>query len=91
MKTFKRGAALDSLDVSLEDQLSNPRPVPYNFVGFSIEVENAMGMLGAFPGPVKSAYVELILNLQRQSGQASPVLRIGGNSADETWLHCYRR
>ena len=58
-------------------------PVSCFQVGFSIEVSDAMGMMGSYPGPVKVAYVNLLKNLQRQSGGAAPILRIGGNSGDE--------
>jgi len=65
--------------------------VPTNFVGFSIEVPQALDMLSdAARGP-KLAYANLLWNLYNFSAGAfpaapGPVLRIGGNSADES---CY--
>mmetsp|Transcript_29308 Transcript_29308/g.32554 ORF Transcript_29308/g.32554 Transcript_29308/m.32554 type:complete len:489 (-) Transcript_29308:25-1491(-) len=63
--------------------ISNPiRP---NFAGFSIEVPSAKSMVGEYPAPPKESFVNLVKNLCVTPGQAGTILRIGGNSADESW------
>eukprot|EP00750_Incisomonas_marina_P018388 INCI2923.2.p1 GENE.INCI2923.2~~INCI2923.2.p1 ORF type:complete len:497 (-),score=64.62 INCI2923.2:537-1964(-) len=62
-------------------------PVPANFIGFSTEVGSALSMIGA--NGTKASYAQLLANLINRSGSlesAGPVLRIGGNSADESCL-----
>lgn len=59
------------------------RPVPSGFVGLSLEYPFVSTYAGADPRAVNPVLVKLIQNLE--SGQA-PVLRIGGDSTDGTWL-----
>jgi hypothetical protein len=58
------------------------RPIPPAFVGFSFEYQAVREYTGSDPRAINPVLVQLIRNLA--PGQ-SPVLRIGGNSADETW------
>ena len=65
------------------------RPIPPGFVGFSFEYQAIREYTGSNPRAINPVLVQLIRNLS--PGQ-SPVLRIGGNSADETWwpIHAIR-
>jgi hypothetical protein len=58
------------------------RPIPPGFVGFSIEYQALREYTGSNPHAINPVLVQLIRNL---APNQSPVLRIGGNSADETW------
>jgi hypothetical protein len=47
-------------------------------------------MMGRVPDKPKASFVQLLANLQAQSGKAGPTIRIGGNSADGArgpWNH----
>jgi hypothetical protein len=58
------------------------RPVPPGFVGFSFEFRAVMEYAGTNNHSINPVLVQLIRNLA--PGQA-PVLRIGGNSTDNSW------
>jgi hypothetical protein len=58
------------------------RPIPPGFVGFSFEYQAVREYTGSDPRAINPVLVQLIRNL---APDQSPVLRIGGNSADETW------
>jgi len=58
------------------------RPIAPGFVGFSIEYQAVREYTGSDPHAINRTLVQLIRNLNPNQ---SPVLRIGGNSADETW------
>ena len=58
------------------------RPIPPGFVGFSFEYQAVREYTGSNPRAINPVLVQLIRNLVPHQ---SPVLRIGGNSADETW------
>ena len=58
------------------------RPITPGFVGFSFEYQAVREYTGSDPRAINPVLVQLIRNLA--PGQ-SPVLRIGGNSADQTW------
>jgi hypothetical protein len=58
------------------------RPVAPGFVGFSFEYPAVREYTGTNPRAINPVLVQLIRDLN--PGQ-SPVLRIGGNSADQTW------
>eukprot|EP01121_Diplochlamys_sp_Union-15-3_P017437 TRINITY_DN6133_c0_g2_i1.p1 TRINITY_DN6133_c0_g2~~TRINITY_DN6133_c0_g2_i1.p1 ORF type:complete len:488 (+),score=105.79 TRINITY_DN6133_c0_g2_i1:32-1495(+) len=60
-------------------------PVNSNFVGFSFEVSSALGMVGKSPAPPKASFVQLLKNLVFTPNSEGPRMRIGGNSADESW------
>jgi hypothetical protein len=59
------------------------RPIAPGFLGFSFEYKAAREYTGSNPGAVNPVLVQLIRDLNPKQ---SPVLRIGGNSADQTWL-----
>jgi hypothetical protein len=59
------------------------RPVPPSFVGLSIEFPAIRTYTGLNPNAINPVFVQLIRNLA--PGEA-PVIRIGGNSTDATWL-----
>src|SRR6516162_2814067 len=58
------------------------RAIPPGFVGFSFEYQAVREYTGSNPRAINPVLVQLIRNL---APDQSPVLRIGGNSADETW------
>ncbi len=58
------------------------RPIPPGFVGFSFEYQAVRAYTGSDPRAINPVLVQLIRNL---APDQSPVLRIGGNSADQTW------
>jgi Glycosyl hydrolase family 79 C-terminal beta domain len=58
------------------------RPIPSGFVGFSFEYQAVREYTGSNPHAINPVLVQLIRNV---APNQSPVLRIGGNSADETW------
>jgi Glycosyl hydrolase family 79 C-terminal beta domain len=58
------------------------RPIAPGFVGFSFEYQAVREYTGSNPHAINPVLVRLIRNL---APDQSPVLRIGGNSADETW------
>ena len=59
------------------------RPVAPGFVGLSIEFPAVRTYTGLNPNAINPVFVQLIRNLA--PGEA-PVVRIGGNSSDATWL-----
>jgi Glycosyl hydrolase family 79 C-terminal beta domain len=59
------------------------RPVAPGFLGFSFEYRAVRDYTGSDPNAINPTLVQLIRNL---APHQSPILRIGGNSADETWL-----
>jgi hypothetical protein len=59
------------------------RPIPSGFVGLSLEYSAVPWYAGTDPNAVNPVFEQLIRNLA--PGQ-SPVLRIGGNSTDTTWV-----
>ena len=61
---------------------SNVRPMPPGFVGLSLELSAMEPYAGGNPLAIDPVFEQLIRNLN--PGQ-SPVLRIGGDSADWTW------
>jgi hypothetical protein len=58
------------------------RPVPYGFLGLSLEYRAVEAYAGADPRALDPVFEQLVRNLV--PGQA-PVFRIGGDSADRTW------
>jgi len=59
------------------------RPIPPGFVGLSVEYPAVPWYAGTDPSAVNPVFEQLIRNLA--PGQ-SPVLRIGGDSTDVTWV-----
>jgi hypothetical protein len=59
------------------------RPVPSGFLGFSIEFQAIRAYTGPNPAQINPVLVQLIRNLT--PGQA-PVIRIGGDSTDASWV-----
>jgi hypothetical protein len=59
------------------------RPIPSGFVGLSLEYSAVPWYTGTDPNAVNPVFEQLIRNLA--PGQ-SPVLRVGGNSSDTTWV-----
>jgi len=59
------------------------RPIAPSFVGLSIEFPAIRTYTGLNPDAINPVFVQLIRNLA--PGEA-PVVRIGGNSTDATWL-----
>ncbi|HTU88435.1 MAG TPA: hypothetical protein VMF57_22840, partial [Solirubrobacteraceae bacterium] len=59
------------------------RPVAPGFVGLSVEFPAVRTYTGLNPNAINPVFVQLIRNLA--PGEA-PVVRIGGNSSDATWL-----
>src|SRR6185312_10301844 len=59
------------------------RPIAPGFLGFSFEYKAVREYTGSNPGAINPVLVQLIRDLNPKQ---SPVLRIGGNSADQTWL-----
>ena len=57
-------------------------PVAPGFVGFSIEYQAIEPYIGSDPHAINPVLVQLIRDV---TPDQSPVLRIGGNSADQTW------
>lgn len=68
--------------VTVTDTTVGP-PIPSGFVGLSIEYPALRWYTGTAPNAVNPAFEQLIRNLA--PGQA-PVLRIGGDSTDTTWV-----
>ncbi|MGH2887969.1 MAG: hypothetical protein ACRDPA_35635 [Solirubrobacteraceae bacterium] len=58
------------------------RPIAPGFIGFSFEYPAVREYTGPNPRAINPVLVQLIRNL---TPNQSPVLRIGGNSADQTW------
>ncbi len=59
------------------------RPIPDGFLGLSIEFQAIRSYTGRDPARINPVLVQLIRNLA--PGQA-PVIRIGGDSTDESWV-----
>ena len=58
------------------------RPIAPGFLGFSIEYRAVRAYTGTNPNAINPVLVQLIRDVNQHQ---SPVLRIGGNSADQTW------
>jgi Glycosyl hydrolase family 79 C-terminal beta domain len=59
------------------------RPIAPGFLGFSFEYRAVREYTGSSPGTINPVLVQLIRDLNPRQ---SPVLRVGGNSADQTWI-----
>ena len=59
------------------------RPIPPSFVGVSVEFPAIRTYTGLDPTAINPVFVQLVKNLA--PGEA-PVVRIGGNSTDATWI-----
>ena len=59
------------------------RPIAPGFVGLSIEFPAMRTYTGLDPSAINPVFVQLVKNLA--PGEA-PVVRIGGNSTDATWI-----
>jgi Glycosyl hydrolase family 79 C-terminal beta domain len=59
------------------------RPIAPGFLGFSFEYRATREYTGTNPRAINPVLVQLIRDLNLKQ---SPVLRIGGNSADQTWI-----
>ncbi len=56
-----------------------------NFASFSIEVGSALGWTGLNTTQPKSSFLALMSYLRLTPHAPGPILRIGGNSADNSW------
>jgi hypothetical protein len=57
-------------------------PIPRSFAGFSMEYWSASSYLGATkPNPIFARLVQTLA----EGGNGAPTIRLGGNSADESW------
>lgn len=59
------------------------RPIAPGFLGFSFEYKAVREYTGSNPAAINPVLIQLIRDLNPKQ---SPVLRVGGNSADQTWL-----
>ncbi len=59
------------------------RPIPAGFLGLSIEFQAIRAYTGPDPAQVNPVLVQLIRNL---TPGAAPVIRIGGDSTDASWV-----
>ena len=71
-----------SVSVSVSDRAVGG-PIPSGFLGFSFEFQGVRAYTGSDPAHINPVLVQLIRNLT--PGQA-PVLRIGGNSTDVSFV-----
>ena len=58
------------------------QPIPSGFVGFSFEFQAVRDYTGSDPHAINPVLVQLIRDV---APEQTPVLRIGGNSTDQTW------
>ena len=83
-------AAVDTVDVVVEASRNVSRPVPPNFVSFSVEVFGMQWWTAVYPLPTRPSFVHLIQQLNNYTDPSllplhhshRRVFRIGGNSAD---------
>ena len=77
-------AAGASVTVTVGDLVAGSDPVPPNFVGLSIEVGSVLKMMGS--NGTKASFAQALRNLHQLTpgAHAGPVLRLGGNSADDS-------
>ena len=75
-----------SLNVSVGAFVPGLAPVAPNFVGFSLEIYSVEALIGRAGGPPQQSYAQLLRNLHALSGgaHAGPVIRVGGDSAEQT-------
>jgi len=59
------------------------RPIAPGFLGFSFEYKAVREYTGSNPAAINPVLIQLIRDLNPKQ---SPVLRVGGNSGDQTWL-----
>ncbi len=79
--------AADSATFQLTTTPLYPAAVPARFLGFSIEVKEAplVFLEGGLGGQPRAAFATLMNTLRNASNEVrGPVIRIGGNSADES-------
>jgi hypothetical protein len=76
-------ASADETDISAQvGETPSGQPMPPGFVGISFEYKAMHVYTGRDPTHVNSVLVQLLRGL---SPQQAPVLRIGGDSTDQTW------
>jgi len=77
--------ANDSVEVQVGGVIVS-NPVPTDYASFSFEVTGVLRFTGRSPAAPKQSFVQLLDNLKMASkGNRGPQLRVGGNSADESW------
>ena len=64
------------------------RSISAGFVGLSVEYPSVVAYAGSDPRAINPVFAQLIRNL---ASNQRPVLRIGGDSTDRTWLPVSRR
>eukprot|EP01088_Endostelium_zonatum_P013530 TRINITY_DN2818_c0_g1_i1.p1 TRINITY_DN2818_c0_g1~~TRINITY_DN2818_c0_g1_i1.p1 ORF type:complete len:499 (-),score=79.48 TRINITY_DN2818_c0_g1_i1:80-1576(-) len=75
----------DTVRVQLSNTPLNHQKISPTFAGFSFEVSGILAMTGKHPNGPKSSFIKLINNLHQTPHTAGSNIRIGGNSADESW------
>lgn len=81
-----------AVDVSVQIDTSHAisRVIAPNFVSYSLEVSNCVNWFGNDTKQVKKSFVRLMEQNMLTPGQAGPIFRIGGNSADQSiWNPTY--
>ena len=78
-------AANDNVTAFITLTNSSSPLIQPNFVSFSLEVSTALGWTGTDPTNPKPTFLALMSYLRLTPHSPGPTLRIGGNSADESW------
>jgi hypothetical protein len=80
------GGGLASPPVQVQIQVtptSASAPLPARFLGFSVEYSAIPAYLGRDPRAIDPVFTQLLTGVDQGH---SPILRIGGNSTDNSWL-----
>ncbi len=76
-------SAPQSVSVNVTSTVTSAEPLPAGFLGFSIEFSALHAYLGRNPNALNPVFLALLQGIDQGH---QPVLRVGGDSTDNTWL-----
>ncbi len=76
-------ATPQSVSVAVGSTLVSTEPLPAGFLGFSIEYSALHAYLGRNPKALNPVFLALLTGIDQGH---QPILRVGGNSSDNTWI-----
>jgi hypothetical protein len=77
------GTPSEPVSVVVSSALTSTEPLPAGFLGLSVEFSALHAYLGRNPRALNPVFLQLLEGIDQGH---LPILRVGGNSTDDTWL-----
>jgi hypothetical protein len=77
------GPPTQPVSVDVSPALTSTEPLPAGFLGLSVEFSALHAYLGRDPSALNPVFLQLLEGIDQGH---QPILRVGGNSTDNTWL-----